>query len=175
MTLSETLQFTAKQGTMVCIYHFWAPWVGAHNWHITVHTRIAEPLKVVSPTYFGPHGRQLPSATAAVATAVRQQGGIAQAARWLSSLLDRGCEPHRGSKSLRLLRGRALWAGAAWLQALVVATRSSCTSTEAAVSGWRLHMGQVRHQRRCCRCLQLQHVLIWRTSRISSRRRLHWP
>ena len=95
-------------------------------------------IKVVSPTYFGPHGRQLSSATAAVATAVRQQGGIVQAARWLSSLLDRGCEPQRGSKSLRLLRGRALWAGAAWLQALIVATRSSCTSTEVAALRWRL-------------------------------------
>ena len=53
---------------------------------------------MVSPTYFGPDGRQLPSATAAVATAARKQLDIAQAARWLSALLDRDCEPHEGSR-----------------------------------------------------------------------------
>ena len=125
--------------------------------------------------YLGPHGRQLPSATAAVAAAVRQQVDIAQAARWLSALLDHDYEPHESSRLLQLLRGRAVWADAAWLQALIVATRSSCTSTEVAVSSWRLQLGQVRHQRRCWRRLQVQHVLIWRTSRISSRRMLLWP
>jgi len=114
-------------------------------------------LKVVGATYHGWHGRQLPSATAAVATAARQHVDIAQAARWLSALLDHDYEPHESSRLLQLLRGRAvwalIWADAVWLQALIVATRSSCTSTEVAVSRWRLQLGQVRHQRRCWRRL----------------------
>ena len=132
-------------------------------------------LKVVGATYHGPHGRRLPSATAAVAAAGHEQVDIAQAARWLSALLDRDCEPHEGSRSLQRLRGRAVCASAAWLQALNVGRRSPCTSTELAVSGWRLQMGHVRHQRRCWRWFRVQQVLVWSPCKLSSRREFLWP
>ena len=132
-------------------------------------------LKVVGATYHGRHGRRLPSATAAVAAAAHEQVDIAQAARWLSALLDRDCEPHEGSRSLQRLRGRAVCASAAWLQALNVGRRSPCTSTELAVSRWRLQMGHVRHQRRCWRWLRVQQVLVWSPCKLSSRRGFLWP
>ena len=69
-----------------------------------------------------------------------------------------------------LHRARAVCAGADRFEALVVGRRSSCTSTEVAVSRWKLQMGHVRHQRRCWRWLQMQQMLVWSPSRLSSRR-----